>query len=154
MDKKLKNALSDIFNKYSFELTENGKIDPTYFLIKDNFILPLRNVHHIDFNLYANFVINQATQRNADALALILENSVITGYKEDKDIQAIINGSLSVSDHPDSASYLILIYMTSKGAQEALFGKIEKDIRGIKFVSNSEWVCDFATNLGVKLVST
>ena len=142
MNKNLKLKLSDLFNNYCFLLTEKGKIYPTYFLIKNKDIIMMDSRTGVDFNIYANFVANQAQKQNVDAIVLLAENNAIVGKQEDKDIQAIIDGRLKPGDHPDSEKYLILVYMSSTGEKEALFGKIEKDPRGIKFIRDHEWVTD------------
>ncbi len=141
MDKKLRVVLSKLFDGYCFSLTETGFITPTYFLVKDEEIIKIKN-RGMDQELYVNLVLHQATQQDVEALIFVTENNVVTGYKNEQDIQALMNGNIKINDHPNSESYLILMYISKDGNREGLFGKIEQDPSGLKFIKNHEWVTD------------
>jgi len=140
MDENLKNMLSTLFSNYCFILTEKGNIPPTYFLIKDKQLTMMLNNSGAEFNLYADLVLHQAKNQNVDGLALIIENNALVSNKNDKSIEATINGTIKLDDHPDAKPYLILYYVSNIGEQKALFGKIEKDPCGVKFIRDCEWV--------------
>lgn len=141
MDKKLRIVLSKLFDDYCFILTEKGNIMPTYFLVKDKEIIKVVN-KGVDQKFYMSFVLHQATQKDAEALVLISENNVVTGDRRDDDIKAITKGNLKISEHPNNEEYLILMYVSKDGEREGLFGKIEKDPTGVKFIRNHEWASD------------
>jgi hypothetical protein len=141
MDEKLRVALSKLFDDYCFILTEKGNIVPTFFLIKDKDIIKVANMN-IRKEIYADFVMYQATQQQAEAIVLITENGVVSGSRDDEDIKAIASGKLKIKDHPDYEPHLLLIYISKDGERQGLFGKIEKDPSGVKFIKNHEWASD------------
>jgi len=147
MDKKLKDELRKIFDDFSFLLSNKGYILPTYFLVKDNKVSMLEYERKIDFGLYSNLAIFKAQKDDADAVVLISENDAVVGTPSDVSMSAVSKGILKVSDHPNSKPHLILIYMSSKGNKAALFGEIEKDPRGTKFVTNQEWVTEITSKV-------
>lgn len=148
MDKNLKNALSKLFDSYSLVLASKGSIDPTFFLVKDKNIAIIEN-SGLDFLVYSKVVIDRAQKNDVDALVLISENNALVGKKEDESISAIMKGALRVHDHPDIQPYLILIYLSTSGEKEALFGKIEKDFRGTKFIKAQEWASEIKSQVVV-----
>lgn len=148
MDKGLKNALSKLFDSYTLALARLGSIDPTYFLVKDKDIALIEN-SGLNFLLYSKAVIYQAQKNNVDALVLISENDALVGKKEDESISAVMKGSLKINDHPDAQPYLILVYLSNNGEKEALFGKIEKDFRGTKFIKDQEWASEIKSQIMV-----
>jgi len=113
MDENLKNMLSTLFSNCCFILTEKGNMPPTYFLIKNQIITMMLNNSGAEFNLYADLVLHQAKNQNVDGLVLIIENNAIVGSKDDKSIEATINGTLKLVDHPDAKQYLILYYISN-----------------------------------------
>lgn len=141
MDKKLRSVLSKLFDEYCFILTKRGSIVPTYFLIKDYDLIQIKNIG-LNENIYASLVFAQAEIQGAEAVVLLSENQVVTGDKTDSDMQALLDKKISISDHPEKEPYLILVYLEKNGEREALFGKIEKDPSGNKFIKEHEWATD------------
>jgi hypothetical protein len=145
MDDKLKTALTELFDKFSFELTEMGFITTTYFLIKGKTITRVRNIG-LEEDMYAAFVMRYADKEGAEGIVVLGEKKVVSGKPEDADMQALIDGKLSIGQHSDTRPYLVLMYMGRDGENQALFGKIEKDPSGVKFTKNHEWATDIAVH--------
>lgn len=141
MDEKLRITLSKLFDDYCFILTEKGKIIPTYFIIKNHDIIRVKNIG-LNENVYTSLVFTHADRQHADALVFLSEKKVVSADKDDRSMQALIDGQIGIEDHPDHKPYLILIYIGRNGDKEAIFGKIEKDPSGVKFIKNHEWAND------------
>ncbi|MFW9871592.1 MAG: hypothetical protein ACFFG0_00655 [Candidatus Thorarchaeota archaeon] len=145
MDEKLKIALTELFDQLSIELSKNGSIPSTYFMIKEKTITKISNVG-LEYNMYSNFVKKFAEKENVDGLILISERNVVSGGKNDNDMKSLINKRIKSKDHPNVKPYLVLMYMSADGENQALFGEIEQDPSGNKFTKNHEWAADITVS--------
>ena len=150
MDDILKNKLSELYDFYCIALAEHGTVDPLYFIIKDKKITPIviQKGIELTFKNYTVEALKIAYENKADAIALITEQDTVIGKAESEDIKALMEGKIRPSDHPLNHPYLVLTYINSKGKKSALYGKIETDIKGTKFIREQDWLseslCDIA----------
>jgi len=142
MTEDLEKKLNNLFEAYSFLLSCKKNIKPTYFLTKGTYIVQVENAEKLRSDIYFNYVKHYASKINADGIILISENNVVVSNESDVCIEGLTNGTLKVEDHPDKTSYLILAYVSNTGENKALFGKIEKDPTGRKYITNQEWATD------------
>ena len=141
MDDKTKDLMEKIFVNHCIMLTEAGAIIPIFFIIVNKQIIPiiLSEEMQMDFTQYSTVVVKAADEMDASAMILISEQYMIIGNKSDIDIKALLSGEIKLSEHPDKQEYLALIYMEADGKTESLYGKIEKDPGGIRYVREQQW---------------
>ena len=152
MDDETKEKLTKLYDYHCILLSKHGEVAPIYFIIKGNFITPMLvpSGNPVQFDIYSSWVIDQANKINADALVLISEHCVVTGNKNDEDIEALIKGKMRPSDHPDNKQYLVLTYMeVGSSSKESLLGKIENDPLGVKFIRSQEWALDASSQMAI-----
>ena len=141
MDDTIKKKLNELYDFHCFMLTERGTVYPMYFVVKDKMITPIliSEGTEMSFSNYTVETMKIASDIKADAMVLISEQDVVSGKASDKDIQSLLDGSIRPSEHPDKEEYLILTFMDKSGNKSALYGKIELDARGTKFIREQQW---------------
>jgi len=141
MDDKLKGKLNELYDIHCMMLTERGIVEPMYFVVKDTMFTPIL-IGEGDEMSFANYTVESlkiAYNSEADGMILVSEQDVVVGKPGDKDIQALLDGKIRPSDHPSKKPYLILTYINTEGKRSALYGKIEYDIKGTKFIRTQKW---------------
>jgi len=150
MDQKLKEKLEDLFTKISFTITEQGFSVPLFIMhLSDGEMMPVMMSGHSEISIeeYASAAMLGASEMNAMALIFICEQYVVSKRKDDVEMQCLLNGTIKPSDHPDREECLTMIYMDKKGKCISLIGKIEKDIRGTKYINETHWTQGSVTNI-------
>jgi len=142
MDDKTKDLMEKIFINHCMMLTEVGGVIPIFFIIiNNNQITPiiLSEKMQMNFEQYTTFSIKAADEMDASAIILISEQFMVKGDQSDEDMKALVSGKIKPRDHPNKEEYLSLTYMESHGKAESLYGKIEKDPTGVRFVREQSW---------------
>jgi len=141
MDDETKDLMEKIFVNHCIMLSEVGSVIPIFFIIVNRQITPiiLSEDMQMDFEKYATFSIKAADQMDASAMILVSEQYMVMGKDSDKDMKALLTGEIKPSEHPNKLEYLSLTYMEAHGKAESLYGKIEKDPTGLRFVREQTW---------------
>jgi hypothetical protein len=142
MNDEMKNKINELYDVYCMMLAEYGTVDPMYFIVKDGNITPIVIESGVDISFldYSAQTLKIAEENNASALLLISEQDVVIGKVDSEDIKALTEGKIRPSEHPLKKDYLVLTYIEEGGTRHALYGKIEKDIVGTKFIRSQQWM--------------
>jgi len=150
MDEKHQTLAEQIFSQFSFALTEKGNIDPLYIMImQDGNAIPIviQSNNNVTMEMYINAAANAAHEMGATAMFFVCEQMMINKKKDDPEVQALLDGKIRASQHPDAEDYLTLIYMTAEGDCESLIAKIHRDPMGTKYTNEKEWIDGSITNI-------
>lgn len=151
MDSKHKELVEDIFGKVSMSLAESGVITPLYIMIlNDGSLLPIiigNGEESIDLKLYASGAVNAAQEMDAAAMLFVCEQYMVSSSKDDPSMQALLNGTIRASEHPNKEEYLAIVYMDKEGNCESLISKIQKDLAGRRYAVEFEWIEASMTNM-------
>jgi hypothetical protein len=147
MDEKRKAQAEQVFNSISLLLTEAGTVLPTIFMIlKDETVMPII-APQVPIKTLCSAAINAASEKDAEALMLICEQSILSLDKDDPRIEAYTSGLLKPSESEDSEDYLSLIYMSAEGECQTIMGKIHKDPAGVRYLRDHKWLDNAHTNV-------
>lgn len=149
MIEKHQTLVEQVFSQLSFALTERGNIEPLYVMIMaDDSTIPIViQGGEVTMEMYADAAVNAAHEMGASAMFFVCEQSMVSKKKDDPEIQALLDGKLRASQHPDAEDYLTLIYMTAEGDCESLIAKVHKDPMGTRYTNEKEWVDGSITNM-------
>lgn len=143
IDEGHKGLAEDIFNSACMTLAETGLMYPTFFLIRGDEFMPIvldpKTHPHINIKQYASEVISIADDSNAEALMLVSEQWQVKRKITDEEVKKFEEGKLLPSLDPDRQEVLCLIYMSSKGKTQTLFGDIQRATDNTPFVRDSKW---------------
>ena len=143
IDEGHKSLAEDIFNGACMTLAETGLMYPTFFLIRGDEFMPIvldpKAYGDINIQQYASEVISIADDSNAEALMLVSEQWQVKRKITDDEVKQFEDGKLLPSLDPDRQEVLCLIYMSSKGKTQTLFGDIQRSIDNTPFVRDSKW---------------
>jgi hypothetical protein len=149
MNEDHKLIAEDLYSKVSMAMTQIGKTTPIYIMVlPGNEVYPIViQDKDIDLQQYATLAMNIAQEYRAIAMILICEQYMVSKHKDDPEVQAILDGLMRASEHPDREEYLSLIYMDQSGKCESYIGKIHRDPMGTPFTRDSQWIEDAATSM-------
>ena len=139
----------DLFNKVSMAMTELGKSVPIFVLIlPDDSVFPVV-IQGGEYNVqeYAAIVNDVASQMGAAAMMLVAEQMMVSKTSDDADLQALLNGTMRPSEHPDSKPYLTLMYLDDQGTCESIIAEIDRDPIGTPFTREHKWISEAVTNI-------
>lgn len=145
-----KDVVQKIFDTASMQLAEEGKINPIYFIVKDDLFKPILPDPNVNFNMkeYSSAIVNMAHEVNADAVILISEQYTVNIPKTDPRSQALLDGLLKPSEQPEREEGLIVVYIEANGQTASLFGKIDTNISSqVRYIRESSWMSNVKTNL-------
>ena len=149
MDESQREMIEDLFSHISFALTEQGRISPLYIMIlPDGSQMPIiAQGGDLTVEMYASAAHSAAHEMGAKGMIFICEQYMVSKTKDDKELQALLDGQIRPSQHPDAEEYLTLMYMTAIGECESLIAKIHKDPMGTKYTNEREWIENSTTAL-------
>ena len=147
MNEEDRKMAEDLFNTTSIILAEKGQISPIYFIVKDNMLNPIVGWAGITIQHLANLTVSLAHDTEADAVIFICEQWMVKMSKDSEEVKDYLDGTKRPSESPDAESYLTLTYMTKYGVANSLIAKIHTSTNGIKYVRETEWINNTATNM-------
>ncbi len=147
MNKEDVEIAEDLFNTTSIILAEKGQISPIYFIIKDNMLNPVVGYPDITIQHLANLTVDLAHNTDAEAVIFICEQYMVKMDKNSKELKDYLDGSKRPSESPNAESYLTLTYMTKYGVTDSLIAKIHISTNGIRYIKESNWINNTATNM-------
>lgn len=145
-----KDVVQKIFDTASMQLAEEGKVNPIYFIVKEDFFKPILPDPNADFDMkqYSSAITNMAHEVNADAVILISEQYTVNIEKTDPRSQALLDGLLKPSEQPDREESLVVVYIEANGQTASLFGTIITNVSSqVKYIKESKWMSNVKTSL-------
>lgn len=145
-----KDVVQKIFDTASMQLAEEGKVNPIYFIVKEDFFKPVLPDPNTDFDMkqYSSAITNMAHEVNADAVILISEQYTINIEKTDPRSRALLDGLIKPSDQPDREESLVVVYIEANGKTASLFGTIITNVSSqVKYIKESNWMSNVKTSL-------
>lgn len=147
MDEKRKAQAEQVFNSISMLLTETGMVLPTMFIVlKDETVMPMV-APQLPIKTLCSAAVNMASEKDAEALMFICEQSILSLDKDDPRVDAFTSGLIKPSESEDSEDYLSLIYMSAEGDCQTLLGKIHQDPAGTRYIRDQKWLDNAHTNV-------
>ena len=149
MDEDERQMAKELFDTASMLIAENGErgIPPMYFIVKDKQMNPLVGAPGVTYQELAGSAVNVAHEWDADAIMLVCEQHMLSMHKDSAEIKEYLDGIKKPSESPDSKPYLTLIYMSKFGDAESLIGEIVQALNGVRYVPESNWIAESATNM-------
>lgn len=150
MKESHKDVIQKIFDTASMQLAEEGKVNPIYFIVKDDYFKPIMADPNRDFNIkeYSSAITNIAHETNADAVIFISEQFTVHLEKTDPRKQALLEGLIKPSDQPDKKESLVVSYIRANGNTTSLFGTIITNISSqVRYIKESKWMSNVKTSL-------
>jgi hypothetical protein len=136
MDDHLKKTLEDIYTHSCFIMADVGRIVPLLFIVKDSEVFPIFTDDHIKISIgqYISLSIDIARENDAEGLAMICEQYMVSGKVVDKEIQDFLGDLKKLSKSENKKEYLVLSYIEASGKTHMLMGEIEKSNLGTRYV--------------------
>lgn len=147
MEKEKRAQLEDLFNTTSLLLAEHGQIPPIYFIDNDGQMNPVVAAEDVTVDQLASTAISVANEWNAEGVMLICEQSMLAMDKNDPGLKDYLDGVRRPSDSPDAKPALTLTYMSDAGECVSIIAEIHKSPNGIRYVDETKWIDDAATNM-------